>query len=438
MSFDDGAAQHRLGAGVPAANVPLSGRPAAPVLPAGVPVSPAQSDNTLTLPRRVPPMPQTPNLDYVFDDPADGEPGRDRLLVHVLWEVLLVLLAGALAYLLLRENTSAFSGDSLRGLLLNGSVLGALAVGSAVALRAGAVNLAVGPIAVAAALYYSQHAAEGLAGPLGIALGAGAGIGLVIGLVVAGLHVPAWAASLGAGLGLLLWIEAQDTVGFISSYNPGPDAGLWFGGVCALSVFASLIGLVPPVRKLVGRFRPVSDPADRRGGVAGVVTVVALAGSSALAALAGVLTASIKGAAGPSDGLMLTALGVAAALLGGTSAFGRRGGVFGTVLAVALLTLGMAYARLLGWAWSEATFAALGIGVGLVATRLVERFGRPELDEYAENDDVWNAGPAAQSSASSGSSPDLWSTPPSQTTSWSAQPSSSSWGGSDAWGTSAR
>ena len=62
--------------------------------------------------------------------------------------------------------------------------------------------------------------------------------------------------------------------------------------------------------------------------------------------------------------------------------------------------------------------------------------GRPEVDEYAESDDVWNAGPAAQSTASS-NSPDLWSTPPSQTTAWSAQPSGS-WGGSDAWGTSAR
>ncbi|WP_344080898.1 ABC transporter permease [Luedemannella helvata] len=381
-------------------------------------------------------MPQTPNLDYVFDDPADGEPGRDRLLVHVLWEVVLALFVGGLAYLLLRENSSAFSGDSLRGLLLQGSVLGAIAVGSAVALRAGAVNLAVGPIAAAAALYYAQNASGGLAGSLGVAIAVGAGVGVLIGVAVVGLHVPAWAASLGAGLGLLVWMQAQETLSFVSAYNPGPHAGYWFGGVCALSVFASLIGLVPAVRRLVGRFRPVSDPADRRGAVAGVVTVVALAGSSALAALAGVLMASSRGVAGPSDGLLLTALGVGIALLGGTSAFGRRGGVFGTVLAVALVTIGMAYTRLIGLGWGDAAFAALGIGVGLVATRLVERFGRPELDDYAESDDVWTTSPATQP-ASQGTSPDLWSSPPSQTTSWSAQPGGT-WGGTDAWGTSTR
>ncbi len=421
MSFDDGAQQPY--------------RPA-PALPLGVPVSPAESDNTLALPRRVPPMPQTPNLDYVFDDPAEGEPGRDRLVVHVLWEVLLALVAGGLAYLLLRENSSAFSGDSLRGLLLQGSVLGALAIGSAVALRAGAVNLAVGPIAATAGLYFGQHASDGPAGSFGIAIAIGVAAGVVIGVAVAGLHVPAWAASLAVGLGLLVWMEAQETVGFVSAYNPGSHAGYWFGGICAASVFASLIGLVPAVRRLVGRFRPVSDPADRRGTVAGLITVLALAASSGLAALAGVLTASSRGAAGPSDGLLLTALGLGVALLGGTSAFGRRGGVFGTVLAVALVTIGMAYARLIGLGWSEAAFAALGIGVGLVATRLVERFGRPDTaDDYTDTEDVWATSPAAPSAAG-GTSPDLWSSPPSQT-SWSAQPSSP-WGGTDAWGTSTR
>ena len=32
-----------------------------------------------------------PNLHYVFDDPNDGEPGRDRVLVHGVWELVLAL-----------------------------------------------------------------------------------------------------------------------------------------------------------------------------------------------------------------------------------------------------------------------------------------------------------------------------------------------------------
>ena len=57
---------------------------------------------------RVPP----PNLDYVFDDPADGEPGRDRMLVHGLWELVLALALAGVGYLLYRARASAPSAAS--------------------------------------------------------------------------------------------------------------------------------------------------------------------------------------------------------------------------------------------------------------------------------------------------------------------------------------
>src|SRR5256885_16764766 len=36
-----------------------------------------------------------------------------------------------------------------------------------------------------------------------------AGAGLAIAVVVTGFHVPAWAASLGAGVGVVVWIQLQ-------------------------------------------------------------------------------------------------------------------------------------------------------------------------------------------------------------------------------------
>src|SRR5215510_14346965 len=51
---------------------------------ATAPTSPAAGDSTQALGKR------SPSLDYVFDDPADGEPGRDRMLVHGVWELVLV------------------------------------------------------------------------------------------------------------------------------------------------------------------------------------------------------------------------------------------------------------------------------------------------------------------------------------------------------------
>ena len=160
-------------------------------------------------------------------------------------------------------------------------------------------------------------------------------------------------------------------------YDPAPHVYYWFGGFCALSIVASLVGLVPGVRRGFGRFRPVADPARRRGSVAAIVTLAATIVATILAGLGGVLQVSVAGVAAPSDGLELTGLALGAALLGGTSAYGRRGGIFGTVLAVALLTVIARYSDEAGLGWPVAALAAVAIGLGLAVTRLVERLGRP-------------------------------------------------------------
>src|SRR5437773_5660429 len=97
---------------------PISGAPSA-----------RAGDTTVGVGQRV----ATPNLEYVFDDPDEGEPGPDRMLVHGLWELILALLVAGLGYLLYRQSPSMFGGDSLQRLLLDASALGALAMGSAVA-----------------------------------------------------------------------------------------------------------------------------------------------------------------------------------------------------------------------------------------------------------------------------------------------------------------
>lgn len=109
-----------------------------------------------------------------------------------------------------------------------------------------------------------------------------------------------------------------------------------------------------------------------------MVTAVALVGSTVLAALAGVLLAANgPGSVTPTPGLDWTVLAIGMALLGGTSAFGRRGGVFGTLLAVGLVTTFQAYARARDWTVDTWTVGGVAIGVGLLVTRLVETFGRP-------------------------------------------------------------
>lgn len=343
------------------------------------------SENAVTMTRRV----ATPDLTYVFDDPDDGEPGRDRMLVHGVWELLLAVALAAAGYLLYDAQAASFRGDGLRQLVLAATVLGLLAAASAMCLRAGVPNLAVGAIAVAAGFQFTQSSDGTLPGPLLIVLGLCAIVGVVQGLFVTALHVPSWAVSVGVALVLIAWLQGKGTGTLVDGYDATAHGYLWFGGFVGLSVLAGLLGLVPTLRRAFGRFRPVADPARRRGVVAASIALSTIVVSTVLAGLAGALAVTVEGSAAGSDGLALTALALGAALLGGTSAFGRRGGIFGTVLAAALLTVILEYAEATNRSWPLAAVAAVAIGVGLAVTRLVERFGRPSLGVEKDDDEDW-------------------------------------------------
>src|SRR3954452_23394910 len=118
--------------------------------------------------------------------------GRDRLGIHLGWEIVLLLAAAAFGFLLWRYEPSALRRPSLDNLLVNGAAIGLLTLGAGLTLRAGVPNLALGPIALGAALQYATQGDEGLlksAVPALIIAPAGA---IVVGLVVVVLHVPGW------------------------------------------------------------------------------------------------------------------------------------------------------------------------------------------------------------------------------------------------------
>ncbi|MFG1652867.1 ABC transporter permease [Micromonospora sp. NPDC049275] len=329
-------------------------------------------------------------LENVFDDPTHGEPGRDRVGVHVYWEFLLLVGLVALGWLLWRADPDALRGTGLRALLVGAVGLGLLALAAGLSLRAAVPNLAVGPIAVAAALHYAEQGDRGLAASVGSAVVVAAVGGLVLALAVVALQVPAWAASLAGAAGVVVYIERRSTSILVQGdYDPRPTAGYLFAGFAAVAVLGGLFGTIRSIRRLVGRYRPVADPARRRGALAAVVAAVALVGSTVLAALAGVLLAANgPGAVTPTSGLDWTVLAIGVSLLGGTSAYGRRGGVFGTVLAVGLVTVFQEYAPERDLTVSPWTVGGVALGVGLLVTRLVERFGRPRPDSVEKPEPI--------------------------------------------------
>jgi hypothetical protein len=386
------------------------------------------------------------SLDDVFDDPAHGQVGRDRLGVHFAWEGVLLLAVVVLGYLLYTNHRSAVTGAELKSLLVFITAIGLLAFGAAMSLRVAAPNLAIGPIALASALWYAKQSDQGLVKtalwPLALALA----VGLGIAILVVGFHVPGWAGSLVAVLAVLAWIDnrfaGSGEVQVAGEFNPTTNAYYIVGGFAVLSLVAGLLGLIKPIRRGIGRFRPVADPAQRRGGLAATVTIIGLLSSSALAAVGGILLAAHSGAVGqPVEieagmGLELTALAMGAALVGGTSAFGRRGGLFGTILGTGLIALVMVYADKSGWNVSPLLLAGGAVATGLVVTRLVETFGRPlSVDDNPDDwSDVGGATTWATPTTTTTTTGDPWSglssqpaSPPPTTT------TSTQWGDTDRW-----
>lgn len=332
----------------------------------------------------------SPSANTVVPDPDPDQAGSggDRLGVHVVWELLLLVGAVGVAYLLWRDNPETLRGDGLRSLLVDGAILGLLALAAGLSLRTSAVNLAIGPAAVAAALHMAEQGDRGAAAALGPAIAAAVLGGLLLAFVVTVLHVPAWAASLAAGAALVGYIERRsEPVLPQGSYDPTSDALYLFAGFAALAVLGGLFGALPPIRRLIGRFRPVTDPARRQGALGPVVAGGALVASSVLAVLAGSLLGTP--AAGPvavGSGLDWTVLAVGTALLAGTSAFGRRGGILGTLLAVSLVTLVRTDLQASGLTASRWAVGAVALGVGLVVTRMIEAYGGARDDREAVDD----------------------------------------------------
>jgi hypothetical protein len=205
--------------------------------------------------------------------------------------------------------------------------------------------------------------------------------------------VPSWAASLAVGLAAVVYIQLRTApVDVQGGYDPTEHALYLFGGFAALTLLGGLLGAVKSVRRSVGRFRPVGDPAWRRGGLASTITATCLVASMVLAAAAGVLLAAGgSGPVVPTTGFEWSGLALGAAMLGGTSAFGRRGGVLGTLLAVVLIILFLRYEDERGLDIAFVAVAAATVAAGLVVTRLVESYGRPR--SALEPDGDWEPEP---------------------------------------------
>ena len=197
---------------------------------------------------------------------------RDRVWVHLVWEV---LLAGAvvLAALAVRaEDAAAFGGDSLRDLLLTVAVGVLLGTAFALSLRAAVPNLAVGAAAVAGGALTGWLVAERgyplRTGAL-LTLGTAVALGLALAVVVVGFRSPAWAAGLGRRARPLRGGARPSPAGQSLLVAGAPDLRPWawplVGGALLLSVGGGAAG---PAARSAGHRRqlpPGPGPGRRAG-----------------------------------------------------------------------------------------------------------------------------------------------------------------------------
>jgi ribose/xylose/arabinose/galactoside ABC-type transport system permease subunit len=337
---------------------------------------------------------------------------RDRVGIHIGWEIVLLLVVAAIGFLLYRLEPDALRRPALDTLLIWGTAIGLLALGAGLTLRAGVPNLALGPIAIAAGLHWAENGDKGLISGAVPALVVAAVAGLVVGLLVVGLHVPGWAATLAAAMGVVVYNQLRTgPVTVQGTLDPSDQAFFLFGGFALIAVLAGATGTVAPVRRFLGKMRPVTDPARRRGPSVALPVIGALVLSSVFAVAAGILVATVRPDTPvvPRPGFEWTGVAIGTAMLAGTSAFGRRGGIFGTLLAVAALTLFLDYQARKDFDIALYAIAAGLVGVGLVVTRLIETYGRPQSLDPPDED--WQNAAASTGTTTTWSPglPETWS-----------------------------
>jgi fructose transport system permease protein len=227
-------------------------------------------------------------------------------------------------------------------------VIGTLAAAQTIIILTAGIDLSVGAIMVLSSIVMAKLSADaGLPGPmaLGVGLAVGTGCGLINGLLVTRLKLPPFIVTLGTlnvFFALNLWYSKSETVRGTdmsdlllwtgNTFNLG-DTRITYGSVVMLGLFALLAyGLRSTAW---GRHVYATGDDVEAARLSGVRTdrvllsVYALAGL--ICALAAWLLIGRIASASPQAGGLANLESITAVVIGGTSLFGGRGLIIGTL-----------------------------------------------------------------------------------------------------------
>lgn len=280
------------------------------------------------------------------------------ITIAVLFEIIGWLVAG---------QSFLFNFKRLEIMILQVAIIGIIAVGVTQVIIMAGIDLSGGSVValaamVAASLAQSAGAFDpyfpGLVDlPIVIPVLAGIIVGLVAGAINGGITaytgIPPFIATLGmlvAARGVaVLYTEGQPIYGFTDSFN-AIGSRAW---PVVIFLLVALIFHILLSRTTYGRRTYAIGSNEEAARVAGInitrhkILVFSIAGG--LSGLAGVTLAARATLAQPGMGLMYELDAISAAVIGGTSLFGGRGRISGTVIGVVILgviTSGFTFLRI--------------------------------------------------------------------------------------------
>lgn len=254
-----------------------------------------------------------------------------------------------LTWIVIASITDTFRGPgSIYAVLEGFPLIGLVALGLAVTIIAGELDLSVGSMAAFSAVIAVLASPLGLVGCIAVATLAGTAIGAAQGVMIGVFRINSLVFTIGMlillrGLTYLFSGHAPIIIENFEITDPLLERYGYFSisSITALTVFG-LVGLFLVYTRW-GREIHAIGGARNEAIAAGVPRVrslaVAFAISAFCASLAGALAATRGGSAAPQNYGDLLLTGAAAALLGGISLYGGRGTVLNVALGVAILSV---------------------------------------------------------------------------------------------------
>jgi len=256
----------------------------------------------------------------------------------IYWVFLLLILFFAITL-----GKTFFSAQNLMNILRQTAMLSIMAVGMTFALAAGEIDLSAGSVIALSGCVTAMALREfNLVIALLIGIGAGIIVGVFNGFIVAKLRIPSFLvtlASMGIIGGLTRWITSLKSIGisnltyiyFFGSGNVGPIPVLFIWTLIIL-----IIGVLLLNKTSYGKRLLATGGNEKAAFFTGIKTrwvkMSALIISATSAAFAGMLYVGRLQGARYSIGEDLILSVIAAAVLGGTSLFGGKATVLGSLI----------------------------------------------------------------------------------------------------------